>query len=348
MTDPLNHETWQHLLGLESVDVVCEWHQKICNLELNTRRAVEITSSAKQAREYFRNAANSANTVRPLLTFYGVTSLARSTLLLLKPRNGEESITKGHGLETVDWSRTLSGDLSTALKTMGELKIRSCSGLFNDFLTQTNNRICMHIRSAAVDWRLTYQLPSHGEELTLAALLSTIPDLEKVVPESGHNPSYASVNELTYSHAEGFVAKVDSKKIGAFGNSYTDLGYEFTQDSGLLRITCDNHTFENSTPQFMHTYVNKMFDAIPTLHIVKPIRNDIRFSQLSITYALAYILGMLARYFPTQWIALHSGAKGDGLWPAIHAAQNYVELAFPELIIELIHDMLADRERNVS
>ena len=89
-----------------------------------------------------------------------------------------------------------------------------------------------------------------------------------------------------------------------------------------------------------------MFDAIPTLHIVKPIRNDIRFSQLSITYALAYILGMLARYFPTQWIALHSGAKGDGLWPAIHAAQNYVELAFPELIIELIHDMLADRERN--
>ena len=256
MTDLLNHETWQHLLGLESVDVVCEWHQKICNLELNTRRAVEITSSAKQAREYFRNAANSANAVRPLLTFYGVASLARSTLLLLKPRNGEESITKGHGLETVDWSRTLSGDLSTALKAMGELKIRSCSGLFNDFLTQTNNRICMHIRSAAVDWRLTYQLPSLGEELTLAALLSTIPDLEKVVPESGHNPSYASVNELTYSHAEGFVAKVDSKKSELSGTRTPILDMNSRRTAGCYAsrvITTPLRTRPRSSCTLMST-----------------------------------------------------------------------------------------------
>ena len=32
------------------------------------------------------------------------------------------------------------------------------------------------------------------------------------------------------------------------------------------------------------------------------------------------------------------------LWPTIHATQKYVELAFPELTIELIHDMLVERE----
>ena len=57
----MNSDTWQHLLGLESVDVVCGWHKEIHDRHLNARRATEITSSAKQAREYFRNAANSAN-----------------------------------------------------------------------------------------------------------------------------------------------------------------------------------------------------------------------------------------------------------------------------------------------
>ena len=346
MPDPLNNETWRHLLGLESVDVVCEWHRKIRSLQLNNRRAVEITSSAKQAREYFRNAANSANTVRSLLTFYGIASLARSALLLLKPRNGEECLSRGHGLETVDWSKTLSGELSGAIKAIRCLKIRSSAGLFNDFLMQTENRTSMHVCSTAVDWRLTYALPPIGEELTLEALLSTIPDLEKVLPVSAHNPSYASVNEMTYSDADGFLAKVRSKQFEAFRGSYADLGYEVIQNGELSQIKCSSQTFGTSKPQFMHTYVNKMFDSIPTLHIVKPIQKDIRLSQLSITYALSYILGMLTRYFPTQWIALHSGTKGDGLWPTIHAAQNYVELAFPELIIELIHDMLAEGDKN--
>ena len=73
-----------------------------------------------------------------------------------------------------------------------------------------------------------------------------------------------------------------------------------------------------------------------------------RFSQLAITYMLSYFLGMLTRYFPTHWIALHSGAKGDALWPTIHAAQKYVELAFPELTIELIHDILNERKQEAS
>jgi hypothetical protein len=51
---------------------------------------------------------------------------------------------------------------------------------------------------------------------------------------------------------------------------------------------------------------------------------------------------MLTRYFPTHWVALHSGTKGDGLWPTISAAQNYVESVFPELVIELIYESLSE------
>jgi hypothetical protein len=341
----VNKNTWQHLLGLESVDVVWDWHKRIYSRELRTRRANEITSAAKQAREYFRNGANAANTVKPLLTFYGIASLARSTLLLLKPSSGEESLVRRHGLETTDWSTTLSGDLSSALSSIGSLKIRTSAGLFSDFVKQTDNRICIHAKSSAVDWRLNYAQPTLGLELTFEALLfrvpDLVPDLWRMLPKSEFGLHLASVNEISYSDTNGFLATVNSKQFEAFQDSYVDLGYEVAPNGDLSKVKCSSQVFETSLPQFMHAYVNKMFGSIPSLHIVKPLQKDVRLSELAITYMLSYFLGMLTRYFPTHWVALHSGTKGDGLWPTIHAAQSYVEMVFPELIVELIQDVLA-------
>jgi hypothetical protein len=82
----------------------------------DARRAKEITAAAKQAREFFRNSHAADNSVKPLLTFYGVASLARALTLILKRDGGEEGLTKGHRLETIDWSNQLSGDLSVGLE----------------------------------------------------------------------------------------------------------------------------------------------------------------------------------------------------------------------------------------
>jgi hypothetical protein len=342
MVDWLNNKTWQRLLGLESVDVVRNWHLRICNRELNTRRANEIASSAKQAREYFRNAANATNTVRPLLTFYGIASLSRSALLLLKSSGGEETLVRGHGLETIDWAGTLSGDLSVALGTIGNLKIRTTAGLFDDLLKQTKNRICMHVRSAAVDWRVDYPQPAVGLELSLEALILSVPDLAQIPPSVSDTPSLACINEMSYTDEGGFSATTRSNQFAGFQGSYIDLGYKVHLQGEQAQIKCDSKTFQGSTPQFMHTYVNKMFGSIPTLFIVKPLHREARLSQLAVTYMLSYFFGMLTRYFPTHWVALHGGTRGDVLWPTISAAQNYVESVFPELVIELIYDSLSE------
>jgi hypothetical protein len=338
----MNDKTWQHLLALESVDVVYDWHKKICNRELSTRRANEITSAAKQAREYFRNAANAANTVKPLLTFYGIASLARSTLLLLKPGSGEGSLVRGHGLETVDWSATLSGDLSTALSSIGNLKVRTSAGLFNDFVVHTDNRICIHARSSSVDWRLSYPQPSLGTEFKFEELFLRVPDLWRILSKSDTGQHFSLVNELSYSDTDGFIATVNSKQFEAFRDCYIDLGYVVEPAGQLTTVRCGSKAFETSLPQLMHAYVNKMFGSIPSLHIVRPIQKDVKLSELAIAYILSYFLGMLTRYFPTHWVALHTGMKGDGLWPTIHATQNYVEAVFPEMIMEFIQDSLAN------
>ena len=49
---------------------------------------------------------------------------------------------------------------------------------------------------------------------------------------------------------------------------------------------------------------------------------------------------MLVRYFPTQWMSIIQGDKGDMLWPTINRCQHLVENTFPELVIEMINDIL--------
>jgi hypothetical protein len=340
MFDSTGKDTWQHLLGLESIDVVCSWHQKIFNRQLSTTRAGEITASAKQAREFFKNAANSANTVRSLLTFYGVASLAKATLLLLKPDGGENSLVPAHGLQPVGWSSTLSGEMPAALQSLGNLKICTTKGLFHDFLNQTQNLNCIHIRSAAVDWQLSYPIPPVGQVFCLNTLMAIVPDLQKVLSNTSQAASCAYAIDIAYSES-GFAAKINAKQLEQFKNSYIDLGYEIMQDGEFSHIKCDAQNFQSRMPQFVHAYVNNPI-GIPALYISKPLHDDVRLSQIAITYMLSYYLGMLTRYFPTQWVALHSGAKGDIIWPAIHATQQYIEKAFPELAIELILHKVAE------
>jgi hypothetical protein len=341
----LQSETWQRLLSLETRDAVSAWHKAILSRELNARRIKEITASAKQSREFFRNSAGSDNSVKPLLSFYGVASLSRATLLLLKGGSGEPSLTRGHGIETVGWASTLAGDISTGLSSLSTLRIKSCSGLFSEFVKETQNRICMHVRSSAVDWRIDYDLPPIGEEITVGDLMSRIPDLQNEHKRSSSAASYASINTMTYTESDGFFAKVGARQFAQFQDSYEALGFSTSPNGEWCDIRANNEVFQAQTPQFMHTYVNKSFGRIPNLHIVKPFNSGSRYSQLAVTYLLSYCLGMLARYFPTHWVALFSGDKGDSLWPAINSAQKYIDSSFPEMIVELIHYALDEAEK---
>ena len=153
------YEVWQNLRPLESFDNVKAWFEKIHGRTLSSRRASEIACAAKQSREYFRNAKQADYSVRSLLTFYGVASLSRAVTLLLNRNNGEEVLTKGHGLEVFRWSEILSGDISEALRNLGMLEVKTCHGLFEDFLKAVQNTTYMHTCSSGVDACLPYRIP---------------------------------------------------------------------------------------------------------------------------------------------------------------------------------------------
>ena len=341
----MNPEIWQQLLSLESQDITQRRFEQIHARKLNVRRAREIGAAAKQAREYFRNASNSDYSVRPLLTFYGVTCLSRALLLLLKVNGGEEGLTVGHGIETLGWGDVLSGQTAAGLARLGDLRIRRRAGLFSDFLTHTNNRISIHVNSGGVDWRLCYDIPESNEEISLTDFLSRIPDLRHDYSSISDEARYAAVSEITCDSTNGFRAKLRAEHFSVLKPTYETLGYSVASEGDWCILTSSAEKFAKELPLFIHTYVHKAFGTIPQLFIAEPFPGDARYSQLCITYMTAYVLGMLVRYYPTHWMSLIQGDRGDSLWPTLNRAQHFVEESYPELVTELISDVLHDRER---
>ena len=341
----MNREIWQQLLSLESQDVTQRRFEQIHERKLNERRVREIAAAAKQAREYFRNASNSDYSVRPLLTFYGVTCLSRALLLLLKAHGGEEGLTAGHGIETVGWGDVLSGPTADGLARLGDLKIRRRAGLFSDFVTSTKNRISIHVNSEGVDWRLCYDIPESNNDISLTDLLSRIPDLRHDYSSISDAVRYTAANDMTYSFTNGFRVKLRTEQFSLLKPAYETLGYSVASEGDWCILTSSAVTFAKELPQFIHTYVDKVFGSIPELFIAEPFPGGARYSQLCITYMTAYILGMLVRYYPTHWMSLIQGDRGDFLWPTLNRAQHFVEESYPELVTELIGDVLHDRER---
>lgn len=340
----MNHEIWQKLLSLESHDIVKQWFIRIHSRELNARRASEINAAAKQGREYFKN-ANAANySVRPLLTFYGVSCLSRALLLLMKVKGGEEGLKPSHGLETVDWRSTMSGDISNGLAKLGDLRIRTLAGLFTDFATHTQNYMAMHVNSSGVDWNIRYDVPETGKEITFMDLLVRLPDLEAELKSIGIESKHAFISQLSYTSEEGFKAEIDENLFITLKGVYEGYGYSTTLEGKFCVLTCESDTFQKNTALFTHAYIEKMFGSIPRLYIAEPFTDGVCFSQLCVTYMVSYILGMLVRYYPTNWITLTQGGRGDGIWPTIQRAQNLVETSFPELVAEMISDVLTESD----
>lgn len=338
----MNPVAWQDLLNLESRDFVSDWFEETHGRKLSARRAKEINASARQGREYFRSASMASFAVRPLLAFYGTASLCRSLTLLHLRDSGEEGLRQGHGLETVAWSGMLSGELPVALRSIDKLKIRACRGLFTDLIAAT----CKHTTFRIYD--NTIYVPKEngkeclGLETSLESILERIPDIPyKVTAERpikwvrlkdfAHSPGSGA--KLSVYGAPDHPVCVEYARAGFILSQEEDF-YEPDQPTTVLEI--DNDGLVKYFPQIVDTRVVRTVGGHPSPHLISKLSPDIWLSQVSVTYMLSYILGMLARYFPTHWSSLMGGEKGDAIWPRINAAQMYIETALPELVLEFV------------
>lgn len=335
----MKNNALQRLVALESRDVVSNWFKRIHGRELNQKRAKEIISAAKQGREYYRNAEVAAYSVRALLEYYGTTCIGRSLTLLMLPDTGEAALARGHGLETVGWADALKSDEAPLLGLMGDLEVKIGSGAFTDFLTRTANTSNLHIFSSKVDISIPYGEILQGRTVKLNEILSRIPDLLQERMLSREQVACHGVNIA--KDQQGNHLKLWNSPSESITLAYSKEGYLF--DGNILRSSAE--VAENFPEYLANSYIDNNSSSIPSVYLLEPFPGGARYSQLAVIYFASYFLGMLCRYFPTHWMALMNGEKGDVIWPQIHKVHAVIHETFPLLVMKFVEEKLDDMDK---
>jgi hypothetical protein len=78
--------------------------------------------------------------------------------------------------------------------------------------------------------------------------------------------------------------------------------------------------------------------GIGDIWLTAPLPGDARLSKIAATFCVSYALGMLVRYYPTQWTALVRGQIADAALPTLIAAVDMVEIDFPATVADFLRE----------
>jgi hypothetical protein len=335
---------WNRLAIFESRDLVRDRFQVRQQRELASQKAEEIVSHLAQGRAFFSSAEGAQESVRPLLQYYGVLSWARGFILYLSTTLREAGLSSSHGLSAVSWGQTLAD----GTRNVGKLGVRLDSGTFSQLLDATQNLERTSIFAPPIPnrtmWRKAEPRPVQGTVISALDLLSRIPDLCNEFESTLSSPSSCNkafvftLSEVTQTDINifpGLLGLPDAESLR------TQFGIPTACEMRLV----DRHNFvgeiRNCFVRLIHKNVNEMAAQMPMLandshgesFIIAPFAGGTQLSSLVKFFALSYFLGMLARYFPTRWIAMSNRQTGDRLFPLLRAGSDLVQQRFPIAVL---------------
>lgn len=325
-------KTWNTLREFETRDLTSRNFAARHGGNLSASKAHEITSNFIQAREYFRNASAADITVRPLLQYYGVLALSRALVLFLVPGMRECSMKPSHGLKPEDWQQTLSSGLAG----IADLRISMTEGTFHDLLVATDNNFYFRANSSAVNWQCGAGIPALESEFTFKDVASRIADI---------SDQYAA-----WIGASNPFSEMQSFKIDANENQYEFTLPASVTDTSLNTIfpadKCPNRTINRDSTKVVVRYDQPFtpffaqnshgaFD-IGDVVLYGPLNPDNYFTPLAACFMSSYILGMLARYFPSIWISLGRSVKGDAVYPLVTQMMDWIQETFPVMALDIL------------
>ena len=322
--------TWYALREFETIDITSRSYKSRHALDLSAAKGREISSNFVQAREYFRNAAAADFTVRPLLLYYGATSLSRGLTLILDPSKRETSLKQSHGLQVYDWGQRLS----KGLRGIGDLHIRLTNGLFHDLLTSTGNRYYFRHNSSAVNWSLGGPVPPIGSEFTLKEIAARIPDVSSQY-DAWVGKSFPSVvlRSLKIATANE-PCRVSVAKHGA---ENLDAVFPIAHFPGRsVAEEGDNIVVETATVDGVFFAQRAGWLNIGDIILYGPLESKLHVTPLAACFVLSFALGMLCRYFPTTWISIGRTEKGDAFYPLATRLLDWIEETFPAMVVDIL------------
>lgn len=328
MSEIRTNEWWRILSNYESSDLVKVRFKATHGRELNTSKASEICASITQARGYME-AANGANrSVRPLLLYYGVLGLARGLTLFLSTSLREASLAQAHGLSVSGWGDTLTGECGS----IGQLKIKlNASGTLQQLMNETDHRAFLRSNSSQANFVIGYALPPAETEMSLADILSRIPEIR---------PSYSRWRPNSREVVAFWPQddRPDGKKWLRVDHPYTAEDVRAVLGDAVHELIMNDSVISIAVPGEYSPYMSDTGGhwSVGSVVAMKPFPGGIRLSKIVITFIAAYSLGMLARYYPSQWTAILANQRHTIALPTLLATMDYITDELPRMIVEFL------------
>jgi hypothetical protein len=325
-------DTWNELLEFESKDLIKVHFKEKHNSEVNDWKVQEIASNFVQGREYFRSAREASIIVKPLLLYYGVASLSRALVLILKPKTSERNLIAAHGLEIKNWPEVLS------TKAFEDIEITIRKGALNELIEATDNLNYFRVSSSEINFKAQMRTPLSGFKLSLKDVFPFLPDLRKE-----YKIWTGALLPVVQLAQNGIKVENETTMLSVYNyevdDHFFDLIFplEYCQERNIKRspdLTVISYKGKNWGPNFTQRWFGA-FD-IGDLYIVPVLPGDTGLNLLSSMFIISYTFGMMARYFPTTWISLGRVQKGDKIFPLINKSLKVIEEKFPETILDFL------------
>lgn len=317
---------WNKLLEFETRDLVERFIVGRFGRKPNAAKVQEITSNFIQGREYFKSANESDFTVKPLLQYYGVLALSKGLILALNPSLSETHLKASHGLEIKNWKQILKS------KDFEKLEIGIGDGSFSELINATDNCNYLRANSSGINWKSSLTKPKKGDTICLEQLIQYYPDL---------NAEFKSWTgkELVYVVINGSQHSEDIATISLQGKiKESDLDLIFPEEY------CKNRTFKNQVLKYESKNwgpnVTQKWDSpfnVGEACAIPVLKNDIGLNLISGMFMISYVFGMMARYYPTAWISLRKGEKGDKIYPFAFRIMEFIDNKFPKVVVDFLN-----------
>jgi hypothetical protein len=323
---------------LESRDLVSRAFQEMHSRQIGADKVSEIVAHVSQGKAYFSAASESDELVRPLLQYYGVLATVRAFILLKSPGLRETALYPGHGLNAIGWKDHLSTGGSWL-----DARLRIDGGTFSQLAEVTGNKEVVEIiQLDAADLRLeipgTSTYPA-AYEFRVRDIIGRLPDLTALFEAIDETPAAAWWCNITQS-GDTFMFELMSNTRGLPTIEETRALFGLEQSTEVSKTSVivggwgptDQLTFSvQCAPAALTAHLKNVSGSGGSSHVISPLPPDIVLSQISLLLAASYALGMLVRYFPTQWMSLLGRGSGDRVLPLIRSLSTTIE-NFPSVV----------------
>lgn len=331
------------LAMLGSRDLLGRTYQSIHNRELGGAKAQEILAQLSQAEAYSAAASTAADSVKPLLQYYGVLANARALILLKAPSYREAALASSHGLSATGWKEHFGagGDWLDA-------RIRVDSGTFSQLAEVTANADIVQVPHRDGLWPKKTVTTSDrypaGYEFCVRDVISRLTGAERLfeaITDSSAHCWWAHLWDNTdklevtvTSNRLGLPSDARIRELFSLGETAT-VTHKEELVSGLGPTDSAVVALPSVEEAGVTKHLINMSSGASIPYLVEPLPGEVRMSSAARLYAAAYALGMLVRYHPSVWSSYIGRASGDSAMPLIRETSLAVA-RFQGVMVDLL------------